>query len=286
MTNAIATTKAMLVSLNISVWTARKFDRKVTQDTNEGAHAHAAAGRYNKHLLAGAEAHKRIEKIAAKARVAHYAQTLPWSDEGWRLLPTANYMAYQDKMREFKQEFDAALAEFLREYPVICRDAAALLGDMYNPDDYPDVDQIRGKFRWGIEVSPVPTGNDLRVEIGEDQVDKLRASIEDRVQRATKAAVTDAWERLHGVVSKMHERLSDPDKIFRNSLIGNVQELVDLLTRLNVTGDENLEAFRKRVESELADLEPDELRKDTDYRADVAKQANDIMTAMADFYSN
>lgn len=279
------TERALLVSLNLSVWTARKFDRAVTEETNRNAHADARAGRYNKHLLAGAEQHKAITKIAAKARVAHYSQTLPWADSGWRLLPTKNYFKYQETMRELQNDFRNAVSEFLQDYPQLKQEAAALLGDLYVAEDYPDTDSIKGKFRWAVEYSPIPDSQDIRVELGDGQVAQIQSSITDRVQRATQEAIGDAWERLHKTVSHVQASLSEPDKIFRNSLIGNIEELVDLLTRLNVTDDPNLEAMRKRVEAELSLLDPEDLRKDKDLRAETAKQAGEIVDAMSQFFS-
>ena len=43
--------KAVLVSVNISQWTARKLDREVTDEVNASHGAQKDAGRYNKLLL-------------------------------------------------------------------------------------------------------------------------------------------------------------------------------------------------------------------------------------------
>jgi hypothetical protein len=96
----------------------------------------------------------------------------------------------------------------------------------------------------------------------------------------------DAWERLAETVSHMHARLAEPGAIFRDSLVNNTRELVDVLARLNVTGDVQLEAFRSQVSMELCAIDAQGLRDDPNARQDVATKAQAIMDAMAGFYGN
>ena len=90
--NAIVTeihARALLVWLTISTWSARKYDRRVSQSVNQQFHVHSDAGRYNKYLLpVDAGSYKTLIALASAIRVEHYTHTLAWSDEGWRLLPS------------------------------------------------------------------------------------------------------------------------------------------------------------------------------------------------------
>ena len=82
--------KAMLVSLSISQWTARKFDRKVTAETNQRYAANVDAGRWTKALVA----REAIAKIASKAgaiRLVFLKHTLAWTDEGSRVVTVEIY---------------------------------------------------------------------------------------------------------------------------------------------------------------------------------------------------
>lgn len=275
----------VLADLSISVWTARKFDRGATKRANEEAGADSHAGRFNKHLFAGAETHRRIGKIAAAARNTHYQETLPWADKGARLLPTKNYLEYVEKLRSFEEDFNQAVQEFLDSYEDLCQEARFLLGELYNPDDYPSVAAVRAKFQWNLDFEPLPTTGDIRVELPAQEIEAMRQSLERRINSSIQEASKDAWARLHKVVANIRERLSDPDKIFRDSLIGNVEDVVDLLTRLNVTGDPELEKMRRLVETELSTVAPEDLRKDEEYRNQTADKANEILNQMAAFYA-
>ena len=68
--------RAMLVELTIRQWTARKHDRKVSREVDQG-HGAQNAGRFNKQLIAK-DALEKIAKKAGAIREFHYAHTLPW----------------------------------------------------------------------------------------------------------------------------------------------------------------------------------------------------------------
>ena len=107
--------KKMLVYLNISFWAARKYDRKISQEIENQYNADDA-GRYNKILIAK-EHLANIQKIISAARTFHYENTLPWSDNGGRLLPSTNYFAYVKAIQCYKDDFEREVSNFIRVYP-------------------------------------------------------------------------------------------------------------------------------------------------------------------------
>lgn len=277
--------RALLVSLTIGTWTARKYDRRVSEKVNAEYHAPQDAGRYNKFLLPGdAVAYKTLVSLAGAIRAAHYGHTLSWSDEGWRLLPTANYMEYTAWYREKQREFQSALADFVQEYPYLRSQAQVKLNGLYKDEDYPSVQDIGKRFRLAVDYSPVPATGDIRVDLASDQIATIEASINDRVDSATRTAMSDAWQRLYDVVTKIADRLSSPDAIFRDSLISNAREICDSLKRLNITNDPDLEQMRQRVERELTATDPDILRDTPHVRQQTADRAVEIMNKMQGLY--
>ena len=85
----IVTEKAMLARLKISMWTARKHDRSVSEQVAQQHGADPDVGRYSKRLVA-AERLEQIRLLAARARQHHYDNTLPWLDDGVRPRTTSN----------------------------------------------------------------------------------------------------------------------------------------------------------------------------------------------------
>lgn len=270
--------KALLVRLNIGQWTARKQDKRVEKEVEEKYGAHDA-GSYHKALVAR-EAINLIAVIVNEVRDYHYTNSLPWSDEGVRLLPTENYLPYTSKMSAFKSKFQAAVEEFISNYPALIEDAKGRLNGLFDPKDYPDVQKIERKFYFETSFDAIPESADIRVNIQADEIAKIRAGIEARVQTATGDAMKDLYLRLNDVVSRAFERLSGSSNIFRDTLISNIVELVGLLPRLNLTGDETLEALRVEAEAKLTKYDPQTLREYPSARAEVARNAGELLKKM------
>ena len=130
---------AMLVEMSISTWTARKLDKKVSAEVDASKGTKTQAGNYNKNLLAGTGFLDTIVKYAANARSWHISQTLPWSDNGLRLLPTSNFMNYTKQRNLLEENYMALVDKFLIAYPNLVSAAAFQLGDLFDRDEYPSV---------------------------------------------------------------------------------------------------------------------------------------------------
>ena len=272
--------RALLVNLSISTWSARKFDRAISDEIAAQHNASRDAVRANKALIQG-DSYKALIRAAQAARTTHYFHTLAWSDEGWRLLPTANHATYTDELRALRGQFLGALAEFVRDYPRLQEIARARLNGMYKESDYPHPAAIADRFSMSTEFAPVPAAGDFRLdELTADELQRVEQSVTSRVERATADAVEDAWRRLHEVVSAMRERLAQPDAIFRDSLISNARDVVDVLGRLNVTGDASLEQMRATVAADLTQYDAQTLRDAPAIREQTAARADEILTAM------
>jgi len=274
--------KALLVQLNVSQWTARKLDKNATTQVaianNTGNHA----GRYNKSLLPMNEYLDNVHKKTTLIRKEYYHNTLPWGIDGTMILPTDNYLDFMAKFRQYKSEWEMLVDNFLVAYPQLQLNAQRYLGDLYNPNDYPSADVLRRKFSMDMTVLPVPS-NDFRVGIDEQELADIQQQVEARVQQSTKVAMQEAWQRLYDKVKSMAERLSDTKAVFRDTLVTNIQDVCDVLKRLNVTGDEDLENMRLMVEDTLANNNPESLRLDLDLRKKKSSEAKDILDRMGAF---
>jgi len=270
--------KAMLVYLNISFWTARKYDKRISQEIEDQYNADDA-GRYNKILIAK-EYLSNIQKIISAARTFHYENTLPWSDQGGRLLPSANYFDYVKDIQSFKDDFEREVANFLKVYPSLKDEARQRLNGMFDEKDYPDVYTLETKFAIKSMILPVPEADDFRVKITDDEVNSIKDAIAQQVQDSTEAAMNDLWQRLFKVVDHMVERLSDPDNKFKNTLIENITDLCDLLPKLNITADPELDEAVQEIKTKLTANDSQTLRDNDVARSNTAAEAQKIMNKM------
>lgn len=272
--------KAMLVKLSMSHWTARKYDRSVSDKVASDYGASQDSGRYHKVLVAKEAIHEVLRAIN-DAKVFHYANTLPWQDDGFRILPAANFDIYSKGMRERQSDFENKAAEFCKNYPAYQEDAKQNLGGLFRLEDYPD--NIESKFDFSVKITPLPHETDFRVELQAADVSRIQTEIRERVESARVFAMKDLWERLYTNVSKMVERLSDKDAKFKDSLVNNLRDLCSILPKLNIDNDSRLEKLRKDIEDKLCDADAKDLRKDEVSRAGTAKNAQKILDAMSGY---
>lgn len=274
--------KALLVQLNISQWTARKYDRKATQNVAVNFNTTTSAGRYNKALLPMNDYLDRVHKKTTLIRTKFYTNTSPWGIEGTFMLSSKNYLPFTNEFRKERGEWQYLVDDFLNNYKDLKDNAKRFLNDLYDETDYPPQDMLAKKFSMDLAIFPVPS-TDFRVAIGDEELAEIQKDVERRVMDAQNHAMQDLWDRLYKQVEHMTEKLSDPKAIFRDSMVDNARELCSLLPRLNFTDDPNLENLRQQVEANIARHHPDALRNDPDLRQDTAAEAKAIMEKMKTF---
>ena len=269
---------AMLVELNISVWTGRKFDKGVSQEIDTQKQTTTRAGNYSKRLFADEPIFDAIQKYAGNSRTYHYHATMPWSDSGLRLLTTTMFFDYQKEISGMEMEFNRLVEQFVNQYDKLVLQAQMKLGALFNPDDYPHVDTVREKFRFSVKFAPVPEVGDWRVNVGNEAQEMLKESYAEYYQANLEQAYADVWERTHEALKRMSDKLSgDKKQIFRDTLVGNVQEMIDLLDKFNITGDPKMKQAKVKMESALSGITPDALREDDALRHDVKSKVDSLL---------
>jgi len=275
--------RSMLCSLSISMWSARKHDPDASQEIAQRHGAQADAGRYHKVLLPK-EALAEVQKIVSDARQEHYFMTLPWGDNGYRVLPSAASMDHTEKMRELSNRFTPAVDNLAHEFGNLVEQARVRLGGLFRSEDYPAADELRQKFSFETKVMPLPDAGDFRVTLCDEEKERIKRQITATVEASLQVASRDLWLRLYEAVSHLTERLqahkvtNDGVKHpFRDSVVTNLVKLVDVLPKLNVTGDPELERLAAQVRASLL-VDPQELRKSESVRTEIAKAASDIAT--------
>lgn len=272
--------RAVLVKLSIGMPGNTRKDTKLTDEVQRDKHMTKQSGRWLKQLYPD-EALEPLKKAAGEAREWHYLHTLPWTDEGWRILPTVHHFEYAEHIGNFRAAYEGlAQTHFVARYDEWLDWALKSHNGTFDPKDYPGAAMIGRKFQFNVDFTPVPSGEDFRVKLNAVDMEIMQQQVNTRVSTAVDEARRDLWRRLMEPLGHMVERLKEPDAVFRDSLIGNLREIVGLLPALNVTEDEKLAEFRMEIERELCKAGPDTLRDSKPTRAEVARKAEEILKRM------
>lgn len=272
---------AMLVSLNVRAYSARKDDKKVSREVAETHGTTEDCGRYAKSLVAKASL-EPVMKAAGLLRAYHYDNSLPWIDDGIRILPAANFQHYRGDMESLKDSYDSAVRGFIANWPTIINEARIRLNGLFNIHDYP-VD-ISNRFGCSLRFMPIPDSSDFRVAISDLERETLKDQIASTLNEAQSLAMRELWERVSVAVKAMAAKLAaykrdengKAENPFRDSLVENLRDLCTLLPRLNFTNDPRLIAVHRDIESTLLKHTAADLRESELLRANVAERAEHI----------
>lgn len=272
---------AMLVEMNISVWTAAITDRNATTKVTDEAKATADAGQFKKNLMAGTTVRKDIADYAALCRTWHNGRTLPWSDKGVRLLPTSMFLDYKQEVNSRRDYFNSKVATFVAEYPRLVNAAQQNLGDLFNAADYPSAEEVASKFAFRLVFSPVPEAGDFRLTASDADMAELKAQYESAYTDRVSDAMKTTWDKLHSTLLTMSDKLTVPEgeqtKQFRSTFISNVKDMCSLLTHLNITKDPQLEMARRDLERAVSSVDVDDIRSDVGARNDLKAQVDAVL---------
>jgi hypothetical protein len=299
---------AMLGSLNISVWEGRKKDKQVEEEIqhSKGAKSKRAAS-VHKHLFAESPALEAIKALRGEARVWFNRVTLPWDDNGNRIVTSAQYFEVMSDYQRFKQRFDDLVRIFISVYPAEISKQAFEMGALFNRNDYPDVNEIASKFSFNLHIMPLPMAGDFRVDIGNQALEELKAQCERDTQERLKQAMQDAWGRIKTQVEWIRDRMDavlshkdneveeekeydDAGNVVKvnikkkrrpklhQSMIDNGLELCGLLRDLNITNDPKLEEARQDLERAIVHIDIDSLRESTVAQEATKKKMDEILS--------
>jgi len=281
-------TCSMLVEFNAPMWTARKLDKGTTEEVRQNKQAKAkGAARVNKHLLAGTSELDDIISFVQNVRRYVNHVTLPWTDRGMRLLPTAKFLEFDEKMKEYEQQFITKVNNFLQIYPTLITAQAMALGQMFNRAEFPDVKEVARKFSFRVSYMPLPTAGDFRVDVGAAAQEELKVRLNELYSQRIGEAIDEVRVRLSEAVKHLADQLTvdyvgkeAKPRRFYESTLEAAQNLCDLVPALNITNDPKLEEVRADLERIIGGIGIETIRTDLPAREEIKKEMDDLASRL------
>lgn len=107
-------------------------------------------------------------------------------------------------------------------YPSYIEQVRPELNGLFQEEDYPPADKLRTKFGVKLEVLPIPSGDDFRVTLSEEEQARVARQIDENVRQSLNRGTKDLWVRLTEVVRHLVDKLNEPESRFHASLVTNV----------------------------------------------------------------
>jgi hypothetical protein len=276
---------AMLVSVGFANWSARKFDKDASAEITDKHNVDKKAVRANKKLfLKSSPELEAVNSAISAAQQTYYDETLPWSDDGCRLLPSSNFLAFSEAMRSHIANIEELARKFADKYPQLVEEAKADLNSLWKAEDYPPASEIASRFGCVVKIYPVPIGSDFRVNLAKEHVDLLRSQIDEDTAQAIEDARLEGFGLLFDALTESvipNLTAKNPKRSIKDVLVENTLATCARVKRLNMTKDAKLDDIAGRIKTHVCCVDGSTLRKDEAKRLEVVKAAAQITAELA-----
>jgi hypothetical protein len=227
-------------------------------------------------------AYRAATAIKSQAQAYWRGLTLPYPQEGIRLIRQQDVVGFEDKMREFKDQLAAASSNLQLEYESIKAAAREKLGQLYNPNDYPAT--LEGVFTVTWEYPPIEPPRYL-MNFNPELYAQEQSRIQQRFENAVALAEDAFAEQLSEMVSHLIERLTDaPDgqpKIFKATAIDNFKEFYENFRRMNVRSNPQLESLISQANNLVSGVTAKDVRNSKTLRQNLTHQMGELQTTLS-----
>jgi hypothetical protein len=190
-------------------------------------------------------------------------------------------MDYKQNMNIYERNMNVMIQDFYTSYADLIELAKLHLGDLFNPYDYPDLDELKSKFGFRLVFSPLPESGDFRLDIPQQDMTEMQQKYELAFNDRLADAMREPWQKLHKMLTDMSEKLTEESdenkKRFHDSFVSNPMELCGLLTHLNITKDPQLEQARRDLELTMLGIDIDDVREDKNCRTELKTKVDEIL---------
>lgn len=202
---------------------------------------------------------------------------------GCYLLPIDLIDAIEKRLGELFAERETAVGAFMTAYPAKIEDVQRRLGALFDSTDYPPIDEIRAAFDASFQYLTFGTPTALQgvsrtlYEREKDKAVQRIAAVEDEITQVLRFSLKELVDHM---VDRLQPTSDGKPKVFRNTLISNLDEFLDTFKARNLTNDQDLEALTQQARTILAGADAETLRSSADTRTHVHQQMATVKQAL------
>lgn len=241
----------------------------------------------SKTLLASLEL-EAVRRLDGEVRRYLYGVCLPF-EPGIHLLPIPLIEAVDANLREFHAKRQELVEAFLEAYPRLCEEAAVRLRTLYNPLDYPPINEVRSEFSASWQYVSYGVPEQLR-GVSERMFREEREKAAVRMTEAYTEVRQVLREAMVELVAHLRDRLTDQPEgtlpRLRESTVQKLSEFLDTFDFRNVTNDQELKEQVERARAMLAGTTTDGIRNTTELRSRVREGMAEIAARLETMVSD
>ena len=280
---------AILVAIEFNTTTGERRSRREGEELASRKRASSDAVKVSKMLYAGCPEHRALMNMRGTINNGMKVFTFPWS-AGLDMLPMSRYDKFMSWYEgSIVQPIGHLKAEFLRAYPGLRADAAFNMGDMFDPTEFPSIDEMSKYFNVRMYTQEIPAG-DYRELMAQEAAADLHKHYARQTNELISRVVDSQIESFIDVMESIRHacdvtaKTNDDGttKIVRNKLhkatIEKALEMCDTFRQFNPAGDARLETARFGLEKVLRSCSVEQLKSSDTLRAQVGGEVTSILS--------
>ena len=202
---------------------------------------------------------------------------------GTYLIPLDLVEQVDGKIVEYQEKRRFLTDAFLAAYDQSVESAKKRLNGLFNAADYPGADKVRAAFY--VDVRYLAFGVPEKLEgIRKDLFEREKAKAEtqwreasDEVRQALRAGLADVVDHM---VERLQGNGDGKPKVFRDTLVENMSEYLELFDPRNITDDIQLAQLVGRCKNVLDGVDADALRASDAIRAKVKSGMQEVQAVL------
>ena len=284
---------SILVHFTVSKYRATKSDKEAALELAQQKQADVSMVSVTKKLLE-AGVMSEIDKPERAVKKWLKLHALPWHQDAVYLLPNAFHLEFIRVFNEAKEEWTPAVDDFVKKFPALVKEAKQK-GNFFLKDEYyPSERELKSKFAFEYFLGTVPEGSTLIAvdSFTETEKKRIQKDMDSKTAIATENAVDDLLIRFIKPISHMSKKLkeykTDPNyegaNKFHESVVSNIEEILDVVPVLNVTGNKEIEKICYQIAKNLTHYDAETLRNDDNIRTKVQQSADEVLQKISDYF--
>jgi len=212
----------------------------------------------------------------------HRQHTVPFAQaakgEGIAKPPVA--VEYVKEFRAAERAINQGIDTIMFGFSDMLRHVRDYSGDLFVENEIPSEEDFRNSFSFEL-IPPREVQNpDALIDVFDEEfVDEMRQGLETSIRDSVTASLVPVFESVLKMSKSL--RAYDPDAgrdtAFRKSLVTNVKENADLLSKVNFTDNEMISLIQREILDNLVQFDERQLKDSDLLRNSVADKADKIL---------
>ena len=212
-----------------------------------------------------------------------YARSLPSYGtlrDGVYRLPLALVDQVDEELEAFRLRRQTLIDKFLERYPAMVNEAVARLRTLYNPADYPHLDQVAARFTFSYRYLAFMTPQTLSARLLAREREKAAAEVSTEVEEIKVALRTGFAELVAHAADRLAVGPDGKKVTFRDSMVTKMEEFFGYFAARNLVGDDELATLVERAREAMRGVTAQTLRTDDVARASVKDTLDRVKAEM------